>query len=308
MSRAVKPAVRRVADSNRALSARCSCGQLAEGCRIRPLGGGDEHRSGHQQHGRGEEDDLRLEREADQRRLPMASPTMANPKPAQDEDARASWGRFFARRVRCPARARRVSRADAEDRPDRVLARASNVFMTFAWYAHLKNLRATPVVRRRAGRAGASRSSSTCCRCRPTASATRVIDLGAAEDPAGGDHAGGVRAVRGVLHEAAAEARLPVGGAVHGGGVLHVPEVAVRRVAIVAGVVVLGVALLGLRATTARCAEAQCGRSRARASQRPRAPASLVLRSAAEQTPSTSSARTAVRDARRRAEPTLACA
>ena len=49
----------------------------------------------------------------------------------------------------------------------------SNVFMTFAWYAHLKNLSEQPVVRRRARRAGGSRCSSTCCRCRPTASATR---------------------------------------------------------------------------------------------------------------------------------------
>src|SRR5690606_12556619 len=43
-----------------------------------------------------------------------------------------------------------------------------------------------------------------------------------AQDPAGSDHADGVRAVRGVLHEGTAEARLPVGGLVHAGcGVLH---------------------------------------------------------------------------------------
>src|SRR5690606_4609537 len=43
-----------------------------------------------------------------------------------------------------------------------------------------------------------------------------------AQDPAGSDHADGVRAVRGVLHEGTAEARLPVGGPVHARrGVLH---------------------------------------------------------------------------------------
>ena len=49
---------------------------------------------------------------------------------------------------------------------------ASNVFMTFAWYAHLRNLSDKPVDRRGARRAGASPCSSTCCRCRRTASAT----------------------------------------------------------------------------------------------------------------------------------------
>src|SRR5512143_1472056 len=46
----------------------------------------------------------------------------------------------------------------------------------------------------------------------------------AAEDHAGGHHAGGVRAVRGGVHAAAPETRLPVGRAVPGGRrVLHLP-------------------------------------------------------------------------------------
>ena len=55
---------------------------------------------------------------------------------------------------------------------------ASNVFMTFAWYGHLKNLADKPWYCGRARSAGASRCSSTCCRCRPTASATPAASAG----------------------------------------------------------------------------------------------------------------------------------
>ncbi len=59
----------------------------------------------------------------------------------------------------------------------------SNVFMTFAWYAHLKDMSGRPWVHRGLGELG---RRALC-----------------------------VRAIRGALHEAAAEAQLPVGGHVH---------------------------------------------------------------------------------------------
>ena len=49
----------------------------------------------------------------------------------------------------------------------------SNVFMTFAWYAHLKELNHRSPGTSPRSCPGASRSSSTCSRCRATASATR---------------------------------------------------------------------------------------------------------------------------------------
>ena len=54
-----------------------------------------------------------------------------------------------------------------------VLLGLSNVFMTFAWYAHLKDMsgRTWYVVPRL--RAGVSRFSSICCRYPPIASALR---------------------------------------------------------------------------------------------------------------------------------------
>ena len=54
-----------------------------------------------------------------------------------------------------------------------LLLLASNVFMTFAWYAHLQEHERAARGTSPRSRAGASRCSSTCCRSRPTASATR---------------------------------------------------------------------------------------------------------------------------------------
>src|SRR5690606_23040393 len=52
----------------------------------------------------------------------------------------------------------------------------------------------------------------------------RLLHAAAAEDPAGGDHAVGLRAVRRALHERAHQARLPLGRAVHAPrGLLHLP-------------------------------------------------------------------------------------
>ena len=101
----------------------------------------------------------------------------------------------------------------------------SNVFMTFAWYAHLKNMSGSHwyvaalvswgialfeyLLQVPANRIGYT-----------------VMSPAAAQDPAGSDHAHGVRAVRRLLHAPAAEARLPVGRALHHGRrVLRVPQV-----------------------------------------------------------------------------------
>ena len=97
----------------------------------------------------------------------------------------------------------------------------SNVFMTFAWYGHLKTSR-EPVVRGRPGRAGAWRSFEYLLQVPANRIGYARFSLGAAEDPAGGDHAGRLRAVRSALHGPAAEARLPVGGAVPLGAVYFV--------------------------------------------------------------------------------------
>jgi len=86
----------------------------------------------------------------------------------------------------------------------------SNVFMTFAWYAHLKELLHKPwflavlvswgiaffeyLLQVPANRIGFT-----------------VLNVAAAEDPAGSDHAVGIHTVRHFLHEAAPEARLSVG-------------------------------------------------------------------------------------------------
>ena len=82
--------------------------------------------------------------------------------------------------------------------------------MTFAWYAHLKNLSQKPWIVAALVSWGialfeyllqvpANRIGHTQLRAR------------AAQDPAGGDHADGVRAVRAALHEGAGAAELPVG-------------------------------------------------------------------------------------------------
>ena len=101
---------------------------------------------------------------------------------------------------------------------------ASNLFMTFAWYGHLKHLQSSPwwiaalvswgialfeyllqVPANRIGFAGG-------------------IDARAAEDRAGGDHARRLRSLRDALHGRGAQVELPVGGAVpRGRGLLHLP-------------------------------------------------------------------------------------
>ena len=85
--------------------------------------------------------------------------------------------------------------------------------MTFAWYGHLKNLdqrawllAALVELGHRAVRVPAAGAGQP-HRLR------RRHHAGAAQDHAGSDHAGGVRAVRGVLHGPAAQARLSCGPA-----------------------------------------------------------------------------------------------
>src|SRR3954470_14124072 len=68
---------------------------------------------------------------------------------------------------------------------------ASNVFMTFAWYGHLKFKERDRLCRILAGGA-----------CQPLGQ--RGLFGGAAQDHAGGDHAGGVRRLLGALPEGAA--------------------------------------------------------------------------------------------------------
>ena len=113
-----------------------------------------------------------------------------------------------------------------------LLLTLSNVFMTFAWYAHLKELGSKPwliaalvswgiaffeyLLQVPANRIGYG-----------------VLSLGqlknlhghAAEDHAGSDHAVGVCSIRRAVHEGAIEARLSVGGAVPARcGIFHVPR------------------------------------------------------------------------------------
>ena len=100
----------------------------------------------------------------------------------------------------------------------------SNVFMTFAWYAHLKNMAAKPWVIAALVSWGIALFEYLV-----QVPANRIgytaMSLGPAQGDAGSHHARGVRAVRALLHEAAAEARLPVGGALPGRRrLLHVPE------------------------------------------------------------------------------------
>ena len=79
--------------------------------------------------------------------------------------------------------------------------------MTFAWYAHLKNLADRPWYI-----AGAGESHRI----------HRAV-AAPAENHAGSHHAGGVRAVRILLHAPTPEAGLSVGRVLHhGGGVLHI--------------------------------------------------------------------------------------
>ena len=93
-----------------------------------------------------------------------------------------------------------------------LLLTASNLFMTFAWYGHLKNLHGSPwwvaalvswgialfeyLLQVPANRIGFT-----------------ALSLGATEDHAGSDHADRVRAVRRVLHGPAGQARLSCGPA-----------------------------------------------------------------------------------------------
>jgi len=53
----------------------------------------------------------------------------------------------------------------------------SNVFMTFAWYAHLRNLSGRPWLVAALASWGIA-LFEYCCRCRPTASGTRPIRSG----------------------------------------------------------------------------------------------------------------------------------
>jgi hypothetical protein len=78
---------------------------------------------------------------------------------------------------------------------------ASNVFMTFAWYGHLKNLATAPWY------IGGARQLGHCPVRIPVAGAGQPHRLPAgrlharpAQDHAGSDHAGGVRALCAVLH------------------------------------------------------------------------------------------------------------
>ncbi len=97
----------------------------------------------------------------------------------------------------------------------------SNVFTTFAWYAHLKELSAKPwwiaallswavalfeyLLQVPANRIGYT-----------------ALSLPQQENHAGGDHPHSVRAVRDSLHEPALEMGLPVGRALHDGrGLFH---------------------------------------------------------------------------------------
>ena len=67
-----------------------------------------------------------------------------------------------------------------------ILLAFSNVFMTFAWYAHLKHLNEKPWWWLPSF-PGASPSSSTSSRCRQPHRQYRT-DAGPTENPAGGDH------------------------------------------------------------------------------------------------------------------------
>ena len=108
-----------------------------------------------------------------------------------------------------------------------ILLTMSNVFMTFAWYAPPEAPAARSLVDRRVRRAGASRSSSTCCRCRRTASATRCCSLAQLKILQEVITLSVFVPFAVLLHGAAAEARLPLGRAVPaGGGLLHLPMTA----------------------------------------------------------------------------------
>src|SRR6266513_749030 len=82
----------------------------------------------------------------------------------------------------------------------------SNVFMTFAWYAHLKELSSKPWLIA-ALASWAWRCSSTCSGSRES-HRLQPIQPRATEDHPGSDHAPRVRPVRAVLHEPASQARL----------------------------------------------------------------------------------------------------
>jgi uncharacterized protein (DUF486 family) len=105
---------------------------------------------------------------------------------------------------------------------------ASNCFMTFAWYAHLKNLHNKPLyiailvswgiaLFEYALQVPANRIGSTQLDLGQLKIMQEVITLA-------------VFVPFAAVHARAGEAQLPVGGAVHGGsGVLHVSEVRARR-------------------------------------------------------------------------------
>lgn len=104
-----------------------------------------------------------------------------------------------------------------------LLLTLSNVFMTFAWYAHLKDMNDQPWVIAVFASWGialfeyglqvpANRIGFTVMSLPQLKILQEVIALG-------------VRAVRRALHEGGAEMGFPVGGAMPGGrGVLHVPQ------------------------------------------------------------------------------------
>src|SRR5687767_10681674 len=112
-----------------------------------------------------------------------------------------------------------------------ILLALSNVFMTFAWYAHLRNLADRPwwiaalvswaialfeyLLQVPANRIGYT-----------------VLSPGPAQDPPGGHHPGGLRSVRDAVHAPTDPAGLPVGRPLpRGGSVLRVPGLGMIRVA-----------------------------------------------------------------------------
>ncbi len=103
----------------------------------------------------------------------------------------------------------------------------SNLFMTFAWYGHLKNLATSPWYVAALVSWGIAlfeyMFQVPANRIGYTAAQPRAV-----EDSAGGHHAVGVRAVRGAVHEPAVEDGLSVCGAVPDGcGVFYFQGVTV---------------------------------------------------------------------------------
>ena len=109
-----------------------------------------------------------------------------------------------------------------------LLLTLSNVFMTFAWYAHLKHLNQKPWIVAALVSWGIALFEYLL-----QVPANRIghaeLQPGPAQDPPGGHHARRVRAVRVALHEGTGEAQLPLGRALPvRRGFLRVPQVAGR--------------------------------------------------------------------------------